>query len=44
MFLEETKTWLKTQLTLDNVHADELAKRELFYTKLKNDDYYWYRK
>lgn len=41
MFLEETKTWLRTQLTLDNVRAEELDKREKYYSKLKNDNYYW---
>ena len=41
LFLEESKTWLKTQLTLDSIHAEELEKRDAFYTKLKNDNYYW---
>eukprot|EP01034_Spumella_vulgaris_P034722 gene34722-42829_t len=41
MFLEESKTWLRTQLTLDSVHAIELAQRAEYYTKLMNDNYYW---
>ena len=41
LFLEETKAWLRHQMTLDNVQAEELARRDTFYTKLKNDDYYW---
>lgn len=42
MFLEETKTWMRSQMTLDSVHAEELARRDAYYTKLKNDNYFWY--
>jgi hypothetical protein len=42
MFLEESKTWMRDQMTLDAVHAEELARRDNFYTKLKNDNYFWY--
>lgn len=42
MFCEESKTWFRTQMTLDSVHAEELARRDNYYTKLKNDNYYWY--
>jgi hypothetical protein len=42
MFLEEIKIWLRQQLTLDNVSAEELSKREKYFSKLKNDNYYWY--
>lgn len=42
MFLEESKTWMRAQMTLDAVHSDELARRDNFYTKLKNDNYFWY--
>jgi hypothetical protein len=41
MFLEETKIWLRNQMTLDNITAEELGKREKYYSKLKNDNYYW---
>lgn len=41
MFLEETKTWMRAQMTLDAVHAEELARRDNYYTKLKNDNYFW---
>lgn len=41
MFLEENKVWLRNQLTLDSVSAEELTKREKYFTKLKNDNYYW---
>jgi hypothetical protein len=41
LFLEETKSWLRTQLSLDNVSAEELKKREKFYSNLKHDNYYW---
>lgn len=42
MFLEESKAWMRAQMTLDAVHAEELARRDNFYTKLKNDNYFWY--
>lgn len=41
MFLEESKQWMRSQMTLDAVHAEELARRDNFYTKLKNDNYFW---
>jgi hypothetical protein len=41
LFLEETKCWLRTQLSLDNVSAGELKKREKYYSSLKHDNYYW---
>jgi hypothetical protein len=41
LFLDELKTWLRTQLTLDTVHADELARRGDYFTKLKHDNFYW---
>jgi hypothetical protein len=41
MFLEETKQWMRTQMTLDAIESDELRRRDLFYTKLKNDNYFW---
>lgn len=41
MFLEEMKSWLKTQLCLDIVHADELRRRVKYLVNIKNDDYYW---
>ncbi len=41
MFLEETKIWLRNQMTLDVISAEELGKREKYYSKLKNDNYYW---
>ena len=42
MFLEEMKSWLRNQLTLDNVCAEELERRHVYITKLKHDNYYWY--
>ncbi len=42
MFLEEMKSWLRTQLTLDVVNLEELRKRSTFIKKLKHDKYYWY--
>lgn len=42
LFLEESKAWMRAQMTLDAVHSDELARRDNFYTKLKNDNYFWY--
>lgn len=41
MFLEEMKCWMKTQMTLDSVAADELRKRHVYIMKLKNDKYFW---
>lgn len=41
MFLEEMKQWLRSQLTLDSVSAEELKARISYITKLKNDRYYW---
>lgn len=41
MFLEESKQWIRSQLTLDILQADELIRRDSFYTKLKNDNYFW---
>lgn len=41
MFLEEMKGWLRSQLTLDNVSAEELERRHVYITKLKHDNYYW---
>jgi hypothetical protein len=41
MFLEEMKAWLRNQLTLDNVSAEELQRRSAYITKLKHDSYYW---
>ena len=42
MFLEELKTWLRNQLTSDIVQVDELMKRDVYISKLKHDNYYWY--
>ena len=33
---------MRSQMTLDTVHAEELARRDNYYTKLKNDNYFWY--
>ena len=41
MFLEEMKTWLRSQLTLNSVCAEELVRREQYITKIKHDNYYW---
>jgi hypothetical protein len=41
MFLEEIKSWLRSQLTLDSVQAEELQRRDNYFTKLKHDNYYW---
>jgi hypothetical protein len=41
LFLEETKQWMRSQMTLDAVHAQELSRRDMYYTKLKNDNYFW---
>jgi len=41
MFLEEIKTWLREQLTLDRVALEELRRRDVYFTKLKHDNYYW---
>ncbi len=42
MFLEEQKSWLRSQLTLDVPQPEELARRDDFLAKLKRDNYYWY--
>lgn len=41
LFLEEMKMWIRNQLTLENISAAELLRREKFLEKLKNDNYYW---
>ena len=41
MFLDEMKCWMRSQMTLDQVAADELRKRYVYITKLKNDKYFW---
>lgn len=41
MFLEEMKTWMRHQMTLNVVGADELERREQYITKIKHDNYYW---
>lgn len=41
MFLEEMKTWLRTQMNLDTVAAEELKRREEYISKIKHDQYYW---
>lgn len=41
MFLEEMKTWMRQQMTLNVIGAEELSRREQYITKLKNDNYYW---
>lgn len=41
MFLEEMKSWLKNQMTLDNLSAEELKRRNTYIAKLKHDNYYW---
>lgn len=41
LFLEEMKTWLRSQMTLNVVVAEELTRREVYLAKLKHDNYYW---
>ena len=41
MFMEEMKTWMRHQMTLNMVVAEELERREVYITKLKHDNYYW---
>ncbi|KAJ1423520.1 hypothetical protein B484DRAFT_451858, partial [Ochromonadaceae sp. CCMP2298] len=41
LFLEETKQWMRSQMTMDAIHAQELSRRDMYYAKLKNDNYYW---
>lgn len=41
LFLDEIKTWLRTQLNQDIVYAEELERRNNYLRQIKNDNYYW---